>query len=166
MGGVMYQFSKTHNAMRIPYHSEPPLFSALKGRIKVSPGLTLKASPYFTLENLMDGLNFQFRYTYLRHMSDTLKDLRECKSALSYLESCIPRTDEKTFDSSKDVRCARKKLSRWVSHYLTFEVMYDTVEAMKDWWLQPKIYGIFDYAFSGRGMCKTHQFTLGVELHF
>jgi len=158
MGGIMYQFKKNHAAMRIPYHSEPPIFSALVGNVEINPGITLKASPYFMLENIMGGLHFQFRYTYLRHSPDKLKDKRSCKQVASYLESCL--------ELSNAVRLSRKNLSRWTSHYLTLQTIYDSVEAMKNWLFKPKFYALFDYAFTGRGMCKTHQFTLGVELHF
>ena len=88
---------------------------------------------------------------------------------LSYLESCITRKEGEAASknpTSNEVRCARRRLSQWRSHYLTMQIAYDSVEAMKDWFMDPKIYALLDYAWMGRGVCKTHQFTLGVELHF
>lgn len=164
MAGIMYQFNKTHDNLRLPYHSEPPQFSALRGEVQVSPGVTYKLSPYFTLENMMDGLHAQFRYTYRRHESDKYKDKRESKEVLSYLENTFAKTSE--MSSSGSVRWSRKRLSTWVSHLLTLQAIYDSAGAMKNWWLKPKFYAILDYAFSGRRVCKTHQFTFGVELHF
>ncbi|MBU1007942.1 hypothetical protein KKA53_02595 [Candidatus Dependentiae bacterium] len=164
MAGLMHQVHKTHGGTRLPYHAEPSLFGALVGDVCISPGMTLKFAPYFTLENLMDGLHAQFRYTYRRHSSDKLKDKRACKEVLSYLEASIAKSSD--ICSSASVRWSRKKLSRWVSHYLTLQTVYNSVDAMKNWWLDPKIYAVFDYAFSGRNVCKSHQFTVGVELYF
>jgi hypothetical protein len=159
--GVMFalikQFDRTYDR-RIPYLHEPPMFSALSGNVKVDRGITAKASTYFTLENLMDGLHSQFRYTFLRHCADVWDDKRDDKSVKSYLES--------TDSNAPFVRSTRKYMSRWKYHYITLEVIYDSVEAMRNWFLKPKIYAILDYAFTGRGVSKTHQFTIGAQFHF
>lgn len=154
--GIMNQFSKT-DKRRIPYHDEPPLFSALVGDVDIDPGLTLKISSYFTLKNVMDGLDFQIRHTYLRHEEDSWCDKRENKCVTSYLESKRSGVD--------CVKTTNDRLSSWRSHYLTMQLAYDSVEGMKNWIFEPKIYALLDYAFSGKGISKTHQFTVGVELH-
>jgi len=156
IAGFVYQFANTRDR-RISYCAEPPMFSALSGNIEIDPGNTIKISPYFTLENLMDGLNFQIRYTYLRHSPDVWTDKRDDKAVESYLELDIPNIER--------TRSARRWLSRWEIDYVTLQVVYDSVEGMKHWTWEPKIYAILDYAFSGKGAAKTHQFTLGVELN-
>lgn len=156
MGGVMYQFKNTEKR-RIPYFSEPPIFSALCGDVEIKPGITFKVSPYFTLENMADGLHLQGRYTFLRHSPDEWRDKRPDKSVLSYLDQTMQHSD--------CVRSSRRSLSRWKFNYLTAEVIYDSAEAMKHWIFEPKLYAILDYAFGGHGASKTHQFTIGIEFH-
>jgi hypothetical protein len=154
--GFMHQFEDT-NLRRLSYQSEPTIFGALVGDVEVDPGMTIKVSPYFTLENVMDGLNFQFRYTYLRHNSDTWKDKRSNKTITSFIES--------DREGCGIIKNFRERLSSWRSHYLTLHMAYDSVEGMKNWLFEPKIYALFDYAFDGKGSCKTHQLTVGAELY-
>jgi len=156
MLGLIHEFSNKEER-RIPYHSEPTMFSAIKGNIEVDPGLTFKISPYFTLENFKDGMHAQIRYTYRKHSADTWRDLRLDKCVKSYLES------ERS--GSKCVRASRNSLSSFTSHHVTFQVVYDPKEAMNNWWLKPKFYAMLDYATMGRGVSKTHQLTVGIELH-
>lgn len=157
MGGYIYQFSDTADR-RISYFREPGIFSPLYGRIKVSPGGTLKFGANFTLENLTDGLNLQLRYTILNHFTDKWYDKRSNKSVSSYLE-----TFKNGYD---DVLEEKERLSRWSSHYISMQVEYDSKEAMKDWLFQPKLFATYDYPFRGKRSAKTNQFTVGVQLHF
>ena len=156
MAGLIEQFKKTNNR-RIPYYKEPAIFSALHGNVEINPGITLKLSPYFTLENLTDGLHFQLRYSFLRHSADSWKDVRVDKTVASYL--ALEKSD------ITDVRAQKNALSKWTSHYLSMQLIYDSVEAMKNWFWKPTLYAIYDHPMAGRGMCKTHQFSIGVEFH-
>lgn len=154
--GLMYEFEDTA-VRRVSYSGEPTMFSALKGDIQVKPGITFKASPYFTLENFVDGAHAQFRYTYRRHSHDTWVDRRGCCAVESYLTS-----DRSHEDCARELK---SKLSEWTSHILTLQLEYDSVEAMKNWWMKPKFYALVDYSMSGKNVCKTHQLTVGVQLH-
>jgi hypothetical protein len=158
--GFVYEFKNTENR-RLPYHKEPPIYSAIKGGVEIDPGMTFKFSPYFMLDNLKDGVSCQFRYTYIRHLPDTWYDRRSNKNVVSYLESARDLNDA----MSCCVRSSRKDLSEWSSHYFTLQLEYDSVEGMKNWWLKPKFYALFDYAMSGRNVSKTHQLTVGVQFH-
>jgi len=60
----------------------------------------------------------------------------------------------------------KKKLSKWTSQYITFQLTYDAKEAMKKWFMDPYLYARFDMPFGGNGIAKTNQLSLGVELHF
>jgi hypothetical protein len=161
--GAAYQFKNTRN-LRISTYQEPAIFSALVGKLTVDPGMTFKLSPYIIAENLTDGLDFQFRYTYLRHNKDNYTDARDNKTIKSYLNQEAGR--DVTAENISTNISQKKDLSKWRSHYLTLELVYDSKEAGNDWVLSPNVYMTFDYQFSGNAVCKTHQLTLGVELHF
>lgn len=151
--GFMDQLKHTRT-LRIPVTTEPAIFSALIGRIKIDPGFTFKASPYVILENLTDGLHFQVRYTYLRHNQDSWNDKRVDMTVQSYLQK-----DACTI-------AFKKKLSKWRSQYMTFQLTYDAKEAMKKWFMDPYLYISYDMPFGGNGIAKTHQLSIGAEFHF
>lgn len=151
--GFMHQF---HNkrTVRLSVAQEPTIFSALIGKVKMKPGGTLKVSPYFTLGNLTDGLDFQVRYTYLRHSIDRWEDLRSDKSIPSYLTT------------GGNIVAQKEDLSKWRSHYITLQVSYDALAAMKCWKFDPMMFVSYDIPIGGNGISKTHQLSMGAQLHF
>ena len=151
--GYAHLFTRTQN-MRISVGHEPAIFSSLVGRVKVHPGDTFKVSPYFTLGNLTDGLHFQLRYTYLHHGIDTWNDMRSDKTILSYLEKGGALISEK------------ESLSKWSASYLTFGLKYETETAIKHVTLSPVLFIGYDMPVNGNGFAKTHQLSMGTELHF
>ena len=157
MAGLCKQFEKTYD-MRIPIYKEPLLFSAIHGNVEVDPGLTYKLCPYFTLENITDGVHFHLRTNMVRHKRDNWIDKRSNKDVLSYLES--------TRSDIESVRSEKSNLSRWKYTYLTLQAIYDSVDAMKNWKFTPTFYLTYDYPFGGRNVAKTHQVSLCAELHF
>ena len=158
---AMYQFKNTKKT-RIPVYNEPTIFSPLIGQVSIDPGMTFKISPYIILENLTDGIHFQARYTYLRHNSDTWRGI-SC-DCLSYL------TRKPTEDITQEhINCNirnKKRLSEWRSHYITLQFLYNSKDALHNIPLDPNIYVMYDIPMNGRGMSKTHQISLGIELHF
>jgi hypothetical protein len=168
MFGYAHQFNNSRK-LKVPVYKEPAIFSALIADVKIDPGDTFKVSPYFTLGNLTDGVDFHVRYTYLRHNMDSWYDKRKDPAIKSYLNqeagteiSGVELTAE---DISKNI-AEKENLSLWRMHYITLQFTYDTKEANNNWVLDPIIYATFDYQFSGNGSCKTHQLTIGAELHF
>jgi len=151
--GFMHQFKHTRT-LRIPVTKEPAIFSALVGRVEIDPGSTFKASPYFTLENLTDGLHFQVRYTYLRHRKDTWIDKRPDTSVQSYLQKDCT------------IIAMKRNLSQFRSHYVTLQLTYDAKEAMKKWFMNPYLYVAYDMPIGGDAIAQTHQLSIGAELHF
>lgn len=147
----LHQFKKT-KTMRIPTGKEPAPFSGLIGKVEVDPGFTLKISPYFTLEHVADGVHLQLRYTYLRHNKDSLKDKREDKTIESFLTTEHKDTQE--------------NLLKWRSHFLTFQVLYDTQQARKKWPLKPMFFVTYDAPIGGNGIARTYQLSLGTRLFF
>lgn len=150
-GGVhLFPHSRT---VRIPVGNEPAIFSSLVGRVRMEPGFTFKFSPYFTLSNLSDGLDFQARYTYLRHNMDHWEDERSDKTVQCYL-------DKGSLVGQKET------LSKWRAHYITLQLLYDTKEAMKHMSLTPVFFVGYDFPLNGNGIAKMRQFYVGAELHF
>jgi len=152
MVGLAHLFEHTRS-LRIPVGAEPAIYSALKGRVRMDPGLTLKVSPYFILGNLTDGLDFQVRYTYLRHNQDHWKDARDDKSIRTYF-------DNPTVVVQKD------RLSKWSSDYFTLQLSYDTKTALKKMMLDPVFFVACEIPANGNGVAKTHQVVVGLEMHF
>ncbi len=169
MLGAIYQFNNTRN-LRLPVYQEPALFSALISNVKTDPGFSVKFSPYFTAENLTDGVDFHLRYTYLRHNNDKLIDSRANPTVKSYLNQEIGTQmwegKELTQDDISNNISGKENLTRWRMNYVTLELVYDSREAGNDWILDPKVFLTYDYQFSGNGSCKTHQLTLGIQANF
>jgi hypothetical protein len=168
MLGCMYQFDNTRK-LRIPVYQEPAIFSALVAVVKIERGITFKISPYLFAKNLTDGVNFQLRYTYLRHNNDIWKDKRTNPTVRSYLQlqsGDVIGSDTLTQEDINNNIIEKKNRTRWRSHYITLQFSYDSKEAACDWILDPTIYLTYDYLMNGNGVCKTHQLTVGVELHF
>lgn len=153
MFGFMHQF-KHSRTVRLAIENEPTIFSALTAKVQMDPGSTFKVSPYLILENLTDGLHFQGRYTYLRHSDDQWRDLRADQSVQSYLAK------------GKDIINQKENLSRWRSHYFTFQVSYDSKVALKNYWLDPLFYLTYDMPINGNKISQTHHVTFGVKMQF
>ncbi|MFH1461509.1 MAG: hypothetical protein ABIF12_00990 [bacterium] len=166
---AMYQFNNTRK-FRLPVYQEPALFSALVSDVKIDPGMTFKFSPYFIAENLTDGINFQFRYTYLRHNDDKWLDYRSNPVIKSYLNQEVGteiwQGKVLTEKEINDNIFAKENLTRWRMHYISLEIVYDSRQAGNNWILDPKIFLTFDYQVNGNGSCKSHQLTLGLQAQF
>jgi hypothetical protein len=166
LASAMYQFNNTRT-FRLPVYQEPAIFSALVSGLKVDPGMTFKFSPYFVAQNLTDGIDFQVRYTYLRHNNDKWIDERENPTIKSYLNQEVGTeiwTGKNLTQEDIDNNIASKtNLTRWRMHYISLELVYDSKDAGNNWVLNPKIFLTFDYQFNGNGSSKTHQLTLGVQ---
>ncbi len=168
MLGFVHQF-KNSRRLRIPVYSEPAIFSALIADVEIDPGMTFKFSPYIIAQNLTDGINFEFRYTYLRHNEDTWKDKRIDPEIKSYLNQEAGADFWGTNLTQKEIDdniVYKRELSRWRAHYFTFLITYNSKDAGNDWVLSPIVYASLDYDLNGNAFCKTHQFSLGVQLHF
>jgi len=153
MLGFVGMFSD-QRTLRVSVADEPTIFSALTIPVRISPGFSFKASPYFTLGNLSDGLDFQLRYTYLHHNKDRWTDLRSNQVPASYL-------------ATPSLVGQKENLSEWQASYITFNLSYDIKEAMnRHFTFDPKIFAMYDMPIGGRGFVKTYQFTVGAELHF
>lgn len=151
MFGLLQYFPKTQQS-RIPVACEPLIYSALCGPLEVRPGMTFKYSTYFTLENMLDGFHLQFRFTCLHHNKDRMVDRRPISQQM-----VLPSTLR-----------GQEELSAWQQIYLTFQLIYDTEQAMKHWSLQPRFYASYDWPLEAYsyGAAKMNTVVFGVECNF
>jgi hypothetical protein len=161
--GGLFQFSDTQ-VRRLAVGKEPTIYSAVSGKVEVDPGTTFKFSPYLTLENLTDGVHIQLRYTYLRHSMDKWTDKRDCMSPLSYLDT-TPHAGLTQGELQSNL-CFKRQISKWRAHYFTIQAIYDSKVALKNWFMEPKIYATYDLPINGNGFSKTHQITIGAQFFF
>jgi hypothetical protein len=161
----LYQFKRTRN-VRLPIGKEPAPYSALVGSVEIQPGVTAKLSPYFTLENLTDGVHFQIRYTYLRHSADKWFDRRTDQATIpSYLNRSISKAELTTDQIAQNI-ANRESMSKWRAHFFSFQVTYDSKQSLKSWVMDPLLYVTYDLPISGSGIAKTHQLSIGARLCF
>lgn len=153
MWGVTHLVPHTRS-LRVSYGDEPTVFSTLVAPIQITPALTWKISPYLILGNLTDGLDFQVRYTYLRHNDDRWADRRTVPAVQSYLQRDNDMIDRK------------ERLSRWRAHYVTMQLTYDTKEAQRKMRFEPTFTVGYDMPMAGNGIAKAHQLNIGIQLHF
>ncbi|MCF7799589.1 hypothetical protein K9M16_01160 [Candidatus Babeliales bacterium] len=167
LAGFAYQFGNTRK-LRIPVYQENALFSALIRDVKTKPGITFKLSPYAQIDNFAQGFNFQFRYTFLKHNADKYYDNNSDSTVQSYLQR-QPGTYGSynlTEENISENKAYKSGLTRWSEHYLSFELSYDSLQGGNNWFMDPVVFALLDYQVNGNSVCKTHQFSLGVELHF
>jgi len=163
LSSYMLQLSSTRER-RLPVFKEPAPFSALIAKTEVDPGFTFKISPYITIENIIDGMHIQARYTYIQHSDDKWTDKRSDKTILSYLVNQAA-TGRTLTDVAQNIQ-TKKHNTSWRAQYFTFGLSYDTTASLKKWSLSPVFYINFDTPLANKGVAKTNQLTLGVELHF
>lgn len=154
--GFIYGFivqNKKVQRMRIPVTQEAYMFSPLVGTVKMRPGFTWKIGGYLTIENLIDGLNFQLKYQHIKHTKDTMIDER-------------PINDRRLIPSNTSFF---EDHSKWTADYITLDFSYNSREAFHHWKLSPTFYLTYDFPidwFGAKGAAKDHKFTVGCELHF
>jgi len=137
--------------MRIPVKGEPLLFGATTGAVKVDPAPTLTFAPYFSMENLRDGLGLRVVYTLRYHGEDYWCDARKGSD-------CIP----------VDLTQAQERTS-WNADYFTLNAFYDFGKTKVDREFAPIIYAAWDVPsamLATKRIAKTHRISLGIQLTF
>lgn len=162
MFGGLYQLSKTKKS-RIATFKEPSIYSSLVGNLTVNPGTTALIAPYLVLENLAEGLNLQAKYTYIRHAADKVEDARKDKRISSYL-TMKPGAFSK--ENIAENITEKRGQTKWRSHYITLQLMYNSQHALANWKMKPNVYINYDIPFDGNGISQMHQVTAGIALHF
>jgi hypothetical protein len=72
---VSQRFSKTRT-IRIPINEEAYVFGVDTGEMKISPGTTVRFSPYFVFEQLRENLSLGIEYTLIHHVKNDWIDKR------------------------------------------------------------------------------------------
>lgn len=143
------RFTRIQEA-RMPVGKEPQFLGLVVGRALVDPGYTVSFMPYFSLENLREGLGVRVLYTITHHEPDYWADARNDKFVPVNLE---------------DV----KKRSSWTSEYVTIMIFYDFGKTKIERGFSPIVRFAWDVPqvlIASRDVPKVHKVSLGVEFNF
>jgi hypothetical protein len=99
------RFARTYRR-RVPLLSEPIIYGAAIVPMRVDPGFTFILSPYFSLENIRDGLGLRAFYTMSIHTHDTF-------AYRGTNPDCAPNI------------CSLQESSAWGTDYFSLNVFYD-----------------------------------------
>ena len=142
------RFAKTLES-RITVAEESAVMAPVIGDLYINPGTTFLLSPYFTLEDIREGLGAMLQYTIVVHQSDEFVDKREVQIPAARFMNMI-------------------RNSRWLSEYATVEFLYD-LSFGEPWSYKPLFTLSLDMPVSligARGSAKTHRITLGLTVDF
>lgn len=166
VGGVLgYRLGFSgHEERRIGTLDEPDNFGPLVITARVTPPSTFKGSSFVTLENIMDGVHVQGRYSYLLFSHEKISDVRGATVPQTYLS----RTPAGTVTQSAidTARHDKQRLASGRSHYVSVSLCYDPAQALMNWPTDPIFFINYDYCIGGAAVAKTHQLTLGATLQF
>ena len=136
---------------RIPIAGEQQLFGAFKGPLHINPGLTGIIMPYFTIEDIHDGLGVQGKYTVVIHQDDVISDPR-ITNRTPELQLRVPNEN-----------------SEWIAEYLTFNLFYDFAKVKMKNWYAPIVSLMWDMPvnfFLSDRVSKTNRVSLSVVVSF
>lgn len=109
--------------------SEPEIFGAGCGPMKITPGLTYVFNPYVSIEGLREGLGLRVLYTLVKHERDVFCDLRDKTKPIALLNST-------------------EKRSSWGMEHVTVSAFYDFGKAREDRKLLPVVSLAWDIPIS------------------
>lgn len=135
---------------RMPIGNEPLNFGVVVGDVRVNPGITFMFAPYFSVENLREGLGARIQYTYERHAEDTWGD-RRC-------DTTIPVNLRPVVSASS-----------WSGGHVTLTGLYDFGKMKVNRGAEPIIYLAWDVplnVFSTQRIAKTNKISIGIEFNF
>lgn len=135
---------------RIPINGEPNTFAPLTGQVRTNPGTTFIISPYFSIQDLREGLGACGKFTFVYHEYDTFEDMRTNPQFPLPLLQWYNNTE-------------------WLAEYGTLDIYYDVAYKKPTWKYAPTIHFTWDIPtnfLSGRGFAKTNRVMLGVNVNF
>lgn len=150
MGRAIKRFKK-NDRIRVPLLTEPPEYGALQAPVSVDPGWTFVFNPYVRLEEIREGLGFQFLYYLVAHLEDRYVDVRSQEQRTA-LPSNI---------------CSLEPCSSWGAEYISVGAFYDFGPVRNC--IYPKISAYWDIPVNwlvSKRSVKTHSVSLMVELEF
>ena len=149
---------------RLSIYNEPALFSPLEAKTKIAPGLTLTFNPCLTVEHLSDNLHCSLGWNFTKHWADTVTDMRSDTTTVpSYLtrttlyKPIVGSTLAMQRQNIAHNQADKKRLSKWHSHYLTFDVAYELYDVFPQLDTVPTIRFTLDYALSGAQRARSYK---------
>jgi len=130
--------------------SEPYIFGALIGQVRINPAATIAFSPYFVLEHLRSGLGVGIFYTLVSHRKDKWTDARSNKAVPVDLNGAM-------------------KTSKWGADYFTIDVLYDFGKIKRKHAIDPILsfrWDVPSMLFVSHDIPQTHKISLGVTLAY
>ncbi len=135
---------------RIPINGEPNTFAPLVGQVRTIPGTTFIISPYFSIQDLREGLGACGKFTFVYHEYDTFEDKR--------VNPQFPLPLLQWYNNTE-----------WLAEYGTVDIYYDVAYKKPNWKYAPTIHFTWDIPtnfLSGRGFAKTNRVMLGINFNF
>lgn len=137
--------------MRMPIKGEPLPFGAIIGNVKIDPAPTVAFAPYFSMENLREGLGLRVVYTLRYHGKDYWCDARTENNSIPVdFTDVIDRT-------------------AWNADYFTLNAFYDFGKTKVEREFEPIVYAAWDIPsamLATKRVVKTNRISLGVQLTF
>jgi len=138
---------------RLPLAGEHPLYGALVAPIYVDPGMSCIFSPYFSMENIREGLGFRVGLNLTTRADDLCLD---------------GRSDSEQQEKYSDIIKAAQKTG-WASDYISINVFYDFGKTEKERGYKPILTFSWDFPrfiFVSEDVLRTHRISLGLEVNF
>lgn len=135
---------------RIAIANEQPLFGAVVGDVRVSPGFTFIFSPFIRIEDIREGLGGQLVYTAVFHLRDSIKDARANPEPPATLETA-------------------RRFSDFNAEYFSVYAFYDFARVRKPYWWAPIAQLRWDMPVSvlaAKNVAKTQRISLGLLFSF
>lgn len=159
---------------RIPVYDEPAIFSALKGAVRIKPGLSLRLDPKLTFSHVMgiDNLHCSVTFAYTRHFADTWEDIRTENMISSYLtRDTLPVTtatmaQKYINDRIAEVEQKKKDSSKWSSAYLVWDALYELRDVFPTAKHAPVLRATYEHCITGYRAGRTNQLSVQVGWRF
>ena len=159
---------------RIPVYNEPAIFSALKGVVRIKPGLSLRVDPKLTFSHVMgiDNLHFSVTFAYKRHFADTWEDVRTESTVPSYLtRNTLPVTSAAMTQTHvnkeiAEIKRNKKDSSKWSSAYLVWDALYELRDVFPTAKHAPVLRATYEHCITGYRAGRTNQLSVQVGWRF
>ncbi len=166
--------SRSEYVQRLPVYSEAAPFGALVAPVRTAPGASISCEPSLSFQHFIDHLHLSFGFSWLKHYSDTLYDLRKNPSVESYLtRTTIPEGSfgaQARYNDAQRMIVAQRKMKKaysgWNRMYLLFAAQYE----LRDLFPRMRHAPVFNlglhYCVANSHAAKLHQVSAGLSWQF
>lgn len=159
---------------RLPVYGESMQFGVLQGLVKTVPGVSIATEPSLMFQHFIDNLHVCFGFSFLKHYTDALTDMRGDQTVESYLtRTTLPAG---SFGSgagpidTKRIIGSQKQMKRmytgWSRMYLTFGLQYELADLFAKSKYAPTFNLGIHYCIGDTRSAKMHQVTTGLSWRF